>query len=228
MERTFNWHQEAAKQWDERAEFWNQRSQTMWDEGSRKTIIPFLKNHLSPGNSVADLGCGDGYGSYKLYKEGYEVTGVDLSKDMIERAVKRLQTEGLAFTQGDLTKLPFASESFDGIMAVNSLEWIEVPHQGLEEMKRILRPGGKLCIGILGPTAMPRINSYRRVYGEKVICNTMMPWELAKLAEETGWKYTEGQGVYKRGVDENQIAHMDEDLKQSLTFMWIFIFEKQN
>ena len=228
MERTFNWHQEAAKQWDERAEFWNQRSQTMWEEGSRKTIIPLLKNHLPTGNAVADLGCGDGYGSYKLYKEGYKVTGVDLSKDMIERAAKRLQTEGLNFTQGDLTKLPFAAESYDGIMAINSLEWIEVPHQGLEEMKRILRPGGKLCIGILGPTAMPRMNSYPRVYGEKVICNTMMPWELAKLAEETGWKYTGGQGVYKRGVDENQIAHLDEDLKQALTFMWIFIFEKQN
>ncbi|SFG40619.1 Methyltransferase domain-containing protein [Halobacillus alkaliphilus] len=228
MDQTFNWHQEAAKQWDERAEFWNERSQTMWEEGSRKTIIPFLKNYLPTGKAVADLGCGDGYGSYKLYEEGYQVTGVDLSKDMIERAVKRLQTEGLDFTQGDLTKLPFATESFDGIMAINSLEWIEVPHQGLEEMKRILRPGGKLCIGILGPTAMPRINSYPRVYGEKVICNTMMPWELAKLAEETGWKYAGGQGVYKRGVDENQVAHLDEDLKQALTFMWIFIFEKKN
>ncbi|KHE73222.1 class I SAM-dependent methyltransferase, partial [Halobacillus sp. BBL2006] len=186
----------------------------------------FIKKQINKGAHIADLGCGDGYGSYKLFKEGYRVTGLDLSEDMINRANDRLETEGLSFVQGDLTKLPFQDESFDGLMAVNSLEWTEVPFDGLEEMKRVLKPGGKLCIGILGPTAMPRVNSYRRLFGDEVICNTMMPWELEKMAEETGWAVVDGHGVYKRDVDIGEIDHLPDDLKQALTFMWVFAFQK--
>lgn len=224
---SFNWHEEAERKWDTMAESWNERSQNMWENGSRKTILPFLKKYIKSGGKVADLGCGDGYGSYKLYKEGFDVTGLDLSKDMIDRANERVSTKGLRFVQGDLTQLPFEQGSFDGIMAINSLEWTEVPYQGLEEMKRILKPGGKACIGLLGPTAMPRMNSFRRVYGEEVVCNTMMPWELQKLAEETGWRYLSGEGVYKRGVKEEHLTSLDEELRQSLTFMWLFLFEKK-
>ncbi|ARI78902.1 class I SAM-dependent methyltransferase [Halobacillus mangrovi] len=226
MTEDFNWHVEAERVWNDKAEFWNSRSKDMWEEGSRKTIIPFIKEHIEKGNHIADLGCGDGYGAYKLYKEGYRVTGLDLSQDMIERANKRLEMDRLSFVQGDLTKLPFQDESFDGLMAVNSLEWTEIPYEGLEEMKRVLKPGGKLCVGILGPTAMPRLNSYRRVYGEKVVCNTMMPWELEKMAEETGWRILDGHGVYKRGVEPSAVMHLTDDLKQALTFMWVFIFQK--
>ncbi|QAS52504.1 class I SAM-dependent methyltransferase [Halobacillus litoralis] len=225
MGSEFNWHEEAEKQWDDRSEMWSSKSRVMWEEGSRSTIVPFLKQHIGKG-AIADLGCGDGFGSYLLFQEGFEVTGVDLSKDMIERANSRIQNEGLSFVQGDLTDLPFQSEQFDGAMAINSLEWIETPYKGLEEIKRILKPGGRLCIGLLGPTAMPRINSYRRLYGEEVICNTMMPWELRKMAEETGWKCIDGQGVYKRGVEETHLHTLDEEMKQALTFMWLFIFEK--
>ncbi|CDQ21565.1 Methyltransferase domain-containing protein [Halobacillus karajensis] len=226
MAQSFNWHKEAEKQWNERAELWNAKSREMWENGSRSTIIPFLKKYIADGK-VADLGCGDGYGSFLLYKEGFEVTGLDLSQDMVSRANERMNDERISFVQGDLTNLPFEDETYDAVMAINSLEWTEIPYKGLEEMKRVLHPGGRLCIGLLGPTAMPRINSFRRVYGEEVICNTMMPWELQKMAEETGWIYIDGQGVYKRGIEEEQVADLDEQLKQALTFMWIFIFEKQ-
>lgn len=226
MKKSFDWHEEAEKQWNDRAEMWNSKSQTMWEEGSRKTIIPFLKEHIEQGAHIADLGCGDGYGSYKLFNEGYEVTGLDLSQDMIDRANAHSNSSKLSFVQGDLTTLPFSDEEFDGVMAINSLEWTEVPFQGLEEMKRIIKPGGKLCIGILGPTAMPRVNSYRRLFGEEVICNTMMPWELEKMALENGWIHIAGHGVYKRGVTDEHTEELSEELKQALTFMWVFVFQK--
>ncbi|MFD1019241.1 class I SAM-dependent methyltransferase [Thalassobacillus hwangdonensis] len=222
----FQWHREAERKWDERADFWNQKSKAMWDEGSRKTIIPFLEKHVANGSSVADIGCGDGYGSYKLYKDGYHVTGVDISTEMVELAKKRLENESMTFIQGDFVDLPFEAESFDAVMAINCIEWTEVPVQALNEVKRVLKPGGKLCIGILGPTAMPRTNSYRRVFGEEVICNTMMPWEFASMAEETGWRIVDGHGVYKREVTEQHLEDLPEELKQALTFMWVFILEK--
>lgn len=227
MTNTFDWHREAEKAWDERASYWSQNSQNMWDHGSRKTIIPFVQQYVQKGNKVADIGCGDGYGSYKLFKAGYEVVGVDISKEMIERANQRTGDEKLSFVQGDLVELPFAADTFDGVMAVNSLEWIEIPVQALHELKRVIKHDGHLCAGILGPTAKPRINSYPRLYGEPAVCNTMMPWEFQQLAEETGWELIDGHGIYKREVRNQHYQDLPTELKQSLTFMWVFMLRNK-
>jgi ubiquinone/menaquinone biosynthesis C-methylase UbiE len=223
----FDWHEEAQKQWDERAEFWNQNSEEMWERGSRKTIIPFFAKHVPKGSKVADLGCGDGYGAWKLGQSGYRVVGVDLSPEMIEKAKARGEREHVAFIQGDLTSLPFADETFQGAMAINSLEWTEDPLKALNEMRRVVKKGHFLCVGLLGPTAGPRANSYPRLYGKPVICNTMMPWEFGQLAQENGWDLIDGQGVYKNGVDESLLAGWPLELKQALTFMWLFMLKKQ-
>lgn len=222
----FNWHKEAEKQWDQKASFWNKNSQNMWDEGSRKTIIPFLSNYVPGGSRIADIGCGDGYGSYKLNQAGYDVVGLDISTEMVEKAKARLENESLHFVQGDIAKLPFETESFDALMAINSLEWTEQPAKALEELIRIIKKEGHLCVGILGPTAKPRMNSYKRLYGETVICNTMMPWEFEQLAQELGIEVVDGQGVYKREVNEEQIKNLPNELKQALTFMWLFVLKK--
>jgi hypothetical protein len=111
-------------------------------------------------------------------------------------------------------------------MAINSIEWTERPLEALNEMRRVLKSGHLLCVGLLGPTAAPRINSYRRLYGEPVICNTMMPWEFEKLAQENGWELVDGEGVYKRGVSEKMVANLPAELKQALTFMWLFMLRK--
>ena len=223
----FQWHSEARRQWDERANSWNQSSQNMWDSGSRSTILPFFQKHVPSGASVLDVGCGDGYATYKLSQAGYTAYGTDLSERMIEMAKERGNMKGLSFVQADLARLPFEAESFDSIIAINSLEWTERPLEAWIEVNRVLKPGGYACVAILGPTAMPRINSYRRLYGESVICNTMMPWEFKKLVTENGFIPLDGQGVYKREVKEQHLHGLSEELKQSLAFLWMFMMKKK-
>ncbi|MBO9129545.1 class I SAM-dependent methyltransferase [Bacillus sp. 165] len=224
--KSFNWHKTAQVQWDERANFWNQSSQEMWDTGSRSEIVPFFEKHVEKGAAVLDIGCGDGYGTYKVNKAGYKATGIDLSEEMIKLANARGEQEGLAFMQGDINALPIEDESFDAAMVINALEWTEHPLIAIEEMKRILKPNGLACIGILGPTAHPRENSYKRLYGETVICNTMMPWEFERLVKENGFAVVDGLGVYKRGVTEKHVGNLSAELKQALTFMWVFMIQK--
>ncbi|WP_045524200.1 class I SAM-dependent methyltransferase [Neobacillus niacini] len=223
----FKWVDEAEKQWDERAETWHSNSKEMWETGSRKDIIPFLTKHLAAGASICDLGCGDGYASYKLATKGFQVTGVDLSEQMLEKARERANATSAQFLKVDISSVPVDSDTFEAIMAINSLEWTENPLSVLLEMKRLVKKDGLICIAILGPTAMPRINSYRRLYGEKVICNTMMPWELGKLAEENGLVKVDEIGVYKRGADKLPLEKLSLDLKQALTFMWVFMFQNK-
>jgi ubiquinone/menaquinone biosynthesis C-methylase UbiE len=222
----FNWVNEAEKQWNKRSKFWNKNSKEMWEVGSRKEIIPFFLKHVETATKVCDLGCGDGYGSYKLVQSGFDVVGIDLSEEMIARASAQRNFENLQFIKGDISKLDMGNSTFDAVMAINSLEWTESPLAVLNEMRRVVKPNGYACIGILGPTAMPRANSYRRLYSEQVICNTMMPWEFEQLAKENGWDKLDELPVYKRGVDELKLHNLSNELKQALSFMWVFMLQR--
>ncbi|GAA0431422.1 class I SAM-dependent methyltransferase [Lentibacillus halophilus] len=226
MNQSFCWHRKAKDEWDDRADFWHERSKKMWDSGSRQSIIPFIRNHLKQGSNILDVGCADGYGAYKLHQNGYDVTGVDLSTVMIRQARAGLQHTGIEFLQGDACDLPAASKSTDGLMAINVLEWTETPSQALQEFSRVLKKDGLLFAGILGPTAGPRQNSYARLQGQPTICNTMMPWEFRQLASEYGFMCDGGFGVYKEGVSESHYQGLPDDLKQALTFMWVFMLRK--
>ncbi|HDR7949303.1 TPA: class I SAM-dependent methyltransferase [Bacillus toyonensis] len=221
----FNWHESAEKKWDISAEYWNQNSQEMWDSGSRSTIIPFFEQYVEKEAQVLDVGCGDGYGTYKLSRVGYKAVGVDLSEIMIQKGKERGEDSNLSFVKGDLSALPFENEQFKASMAINSLEWTENPLQALNEIKRVLKKDGYACIAILGPTAKPRENSYPRLYGKDVVCNTMMPWEFEQLAKEQGFEVVDGIGVYKRGVNEKMLGQLPTELQQSLTFLWVFMLK---
>lgn len=227
MSEAFNWHDEAEKRWNNKVTFWNEKSRAFWETGSRSTIVPFVKKHIPIHSKIADIGCGDGYGSFKLHQAGFKVTGVDISPNMIKKA-NEVSTEGMQFEVGDLADMPHKDDTFDGLVAINSLEWTENPLLALEEMKRILKDDGLLCLGLLGPTAAPRQNSYRRLYGEGVICNTMMPWEFEQLAQENGWAVIDGHGVYKEEAKTMPIDTLPKPLKQALTFMWVFMLKKNS
>ncbi|MDQ0162794.1 class I SAM-dependent methyltransferase [Bacillus alveayuensis] len=220
------WHLEAAHQWDSFAEGWNSSSQEMWEQGSRKSIVPFMKRYIPKGKAILDVACGDGYGSWKLAQEGYIVTGTDISQKMIELARKRSEKRNIQFIKADMVQLPFTDQTFDAIMVINGLEWTEKPFQALHELKRVLKKDGFLCAAILGPTAHPRKHSYKRLYGKQTIMNTMMPWEFQQLAIENGWKLIGEEGVMKRGVNSEMLAQLPNELKQALSFMWLFMLQK--
>lgn len=223
---SFERESEAEFLWDSYADSWSKRSKNMWDSGSRKSIVPFIERHVPIGQHILDIGCGDGYGAYKLCQTGYHVTGMDLSNKMITRANDRTANKKMNFLQGNIMNMPFAEQAFDSVMAINTLEWTETPAVAVKELQRVVKTDGLLFVGILGPTAGPRTNSYPRLYGDKEICNTMMPWEFEKLAAEHGMECVDGFGVYKNEVNEEHYQNLPLQLKQALAFMWIFMLRK--
>jgi ubiquinone/menaquinone biosynthesis C-methylase UbiE len=161
-----------------------------------------------------------------LHQAGYKVAGVDISSEMIYRARERVPNKEIEFLQGNLAKLPFADHSCSGMMIINVLEWTEDPAEAIDELYRVVEQDGFICVGILGPTAGPRANSYPRLTGEKVICNTMMPWEFMRLATDKQFAYVDGFGVYKDGVKEKHHEGLALELQQALAFMWVFMLRK--
>lgn len=217
------WHEKAEEKWDNFSGNWGQRSEKMWKEGSRKTVLPFMQSFVSEGSTVLDIGCGDGEGSEMLRRSGYEVTGIDISSKMIEMAKERWS--GIHFQQADLAELPFEDATFDSVMAINCLEWVASPLHGLNEIHRVVKPGGIMVAGILGPAAGPRSNSYPRLEGEDIVCNTMMPWEFERLAGTHGWTVEGMSSVPKEGAPENLSTPM---LEQAVSFMTLFALRKTN
>lgn len=98
---------------------------------------------LVAGRDVLDIACGAGYGSALLARSAARVTGADLSPAAVDHARTRYAgVPNLEFRQADCAALPFADASFDAVVSFETLEHIAAQDAFLDEVKRVLRPGG--------------------------------------------------------------------------------------
>lgn len=107
---------------------------------------------LSPGDRVLDIACGPGNFSRAFAAgvgESGLVVGLDASRTMLERGAADLRRSGLrnlTLVRGDATALPFADDSFDGVCCFAALHLFADPFAGLDEMTRVLAPGGRIAL----------------------------------------------------------------------------------
>ena len=99
---------------------------------------------VSPGDRVLDTCCGTGDLAIACLAEGGEVTGLDFSERMLERA--RAKSDQVEWMQGDALALPFEDGSFDAATVGFGVRNLEDLDRGLAELRRVLRPGGRLAI----------------------------------------------------------------------------------
>ncbi len=99
-------------------------------------------------SGVLDVGCGSGWLSEMLSRRGFGVTALDIGLDSIRRASERLKSKapGVSFILGDVYKLPFKNDRFDAVVASEVLEHLENPLDALNEMARVVRPGGNIVV----------------------------------------------------------------------------------
>lgn len=104
-----------------------------------------------PGQRALDLGCGTGQHALWLAGQGLAVTGLDESAPMLELAAAKPEGAGLdvRWLLGDAAALPFDADRFDLVISVAALEFVDDPAQVLAEAMRVLRPGGRLVVGLI-------------------------------------------------------------------------------
>ena len=104
----------------------------------------FLLSALEPGSRVLDVGCGAGWFAGALKQAGFAVTGVDVAAEPLRRARERLPQ--LEFVLAGEHELPFAAGSFDAAWLGELLEHVQDGIGLLEQVTRVLVPGGRLVV----------------------------------------------------------------------------------
>ncbi|MHB8572635.1 MAG: ubiquinone/menaquinone biosynthesis methyltransferase [Candidatus Dormibacteria bacterium] len=97
-----------------------------------------------PGGAALDVGAGTGKLAEELHRRGMNVTGVDVSPGMLERARRRFPE--IRWLEGDATALPCPDQGFDAVTMAFVLRNVHDRRAALREAFRVLRPGGRFAM----------------------------------------------------------------------------------
>lgn len=148
-----------SREFDDRkeriAKYWGKRSESFMEQRRAELHSPLMErwrqaifSRLPKGQklNILDVGCGTGFFTILLAKEGHEVTGTDLTPEMLEHAavLAREEDADCRFLVMDAENLDFADNAFDVVISRN-LTWT-LPHaeQAYREWVRVLKPGGMI------------------------------------------------------------------------------------
>ena len=110
----------------------------------KKRLISLAKP--GPGQRALDLCCGTGDVALALAVRGVEVTGMDFSQPMLDRATARDEKQSVTFTQGDALNTELPDNHFDIVTIAYGLRNLADFKAGLCEMHRVTKPGGRILI----------------------------------------------------------------------------------
>ncbi|MGB8386405.1 class I SAM-dependent methyltransferase [Mycobacterium sp.] len=151
----------------------------------------------APGEVVADIGFGGGVGLGLLLDrvgDSGAVHGIDISADMLARASSHYSREvaagRLKLTKGSLTRLPLADGCLGAAITVNTLYFVPALDQAFAELFRVLKPRGRLVVGLLDPEVMARL-----WVGSGVMARPVA--EIAAAVEHVGFELVEQREITK-------------------------------
>ena len=131
--------------------------------------VDFDRLGLAPGERVLDMGCGAGRHAFEMYRRGADVVAFDQDaeelagvRDLFAAMSQAGEVPAGAqadVKEGDAGSLPFADAEFDRVVAAEVLEHLPADVAAIEELARVLRPGGTLAVSV--PRWYPEVVNWR-------------------------------------------------------------------
>ncbi len=142
----------------------NERAAAVWSsggeayEGISRQIASALEHCVArldpkPQEKILDLATGTGWTSRLVARRGAEVIGADIAQELLTAATMRATQEGLDidYRIGDAEKLPFADDSFDGVISTFGVMFASRPEAAASELARVCRRGGRIALATWAP-----------------------------------------------------------------------------
>ena len=164
----------TPRQFEQRSAWWDRvYEQTSLEAGilrRRQQValawIEQLSRSHPEGLRVLEIGCGAGATAVELARRGHLVTALDSSPTMLGRTRNHAVTAGVGELVtpilGDAHRLGFATGTFDLVLALGVLSWLEEPNAAISEMARVTQPDGHLLITSLNSLELARLLDPRR------------------------------------------------------------------
>jgi ubiquinone/menaquinone biosynthesis C-methylase UbiE len=111
-----------------------------------KAESDYILRELKGAKDVLSVGCGPAIIEAGLAEHGFNVTGLDISKEALNQAPDKIRT-----VVGSAENMDFAHGSFDAVIYIASLQFVEDYKQAVKQTARVLKPGGKLLAMLLNP-----------------------------------------------------------------------------
>jgi demethylmenaquinone methyltransferase/2-methoxy-6-polyprenyl-1,4-benzoquinol methylase len=151
----------VAKNYDKANDLLSFGSARIW----RKKVAKLVNS--KPGQIILDLAAGTGSSSIVFMREGVKVVAADFSQGMLEEGRRRHPE--LEFVFADAANLPFADQEFDTVTISFGIRNVEKTEVALEEMLRVLKPGGKLVVCEFSRIPNKFFNSLYRFYLRNIL-----------------------------------------------------------
>lgn len=198
-----SWFDTFAKDYDD----WYREKLGSFVDKVQKQLIEDLAEPKA-GEKALDIGSGTGNYAIWLAKKGLEVTAIDESREMITIAKKKAEKDNLNIHLylGKGESLPFSQNSFDLVVSVTTIEFVDNPAQVLREAIRVLKPGGRLVIGVL-----TKDSPWGEFYQSKIKRDPNNVYAKAHLfTEEEIYELLNTHYVLKKGLYIDPLEEFDE------------------
>ena len=144
-----------------------------------------VAERLRPGCDVLEVAPGPGFFAVELAKQGaFKLTGLDVSRTLVEIAAENVRKAGVKidFRLGNAAAMPFADESFDMTYCAAAFKNFSEPVKALDEMYRVLRPGGEaVVVDLCKDASLDEIDTYVKQSKRRWIDAWMTRWTFRRV-----------------------------------------------
>jgi ubiquinone/menaquinone biosynthesis C-methylase UbiE len=166
---------------------------------------------LAPGSRALDVGCGAGFVTVALAQRGFLVHAVDTSAAMVEQTRQHALAAGIAdrtnARSGSADDIPEPDDSFDLVVALGVIPWLDQPTRAIQEMARVLRPGGYL---VLSADNASRLNYLLDPWLHPLV--TPLKRRIRSRLRQSRWQRAE---LDRAGARADRCAAIDSELRHA-------------
>ena len=169
--------------------------------------LQYLLQHLQPGDAILSVGCGPAIMERRLIELGFTVVGLDVSREALACA-----GDAIRAVAAPAEEMPFSDGSFDVVLYIASLQFIDDYRTALQRTAAVLRPGGRLIALLLNPASA----FFRERYANsESYVRKLKHTDLAAI-ESTAQSCFTTSGEYYLGIEGDRLFESDSPTEAAL------------